>query len=125
MSRIPKWVKCETCGKRATLGLPSNLTAQFVKNAGINDKTRDQFRFVFGKDKADKFRTTKDIDGAFQDFTKRYPHLAPGYKRGEKYDLNSSADLRKLGNAGEISRDPFPREKITDDRRLNSERRVM
>lgn len=125
MSRIPKWIKCGECGKRATLGLPSNLAAQFVRDTGINDATRDQFRFVFGKDKASKFRTTKDIDAAFIDFTKRYKHLAPGYKRGEHYDLNSSADLKKLGHAGEISRDPFPRERITDDRRINPERRVM
>ncbi len=125
MARVPKWVKCERCGRRATLGLPSSLAAQFVRNAAINEKTRDQFRFVFGKKKSSKFRTTADIDAAFQDVTRRYPHLAPGYRRGVKYDLSSAADLKKLGTPGEVSRDPFPRERITDSPRINPERRVM
>lgn len=125
MSRIPSWVVCERCGKRAKLGLPSSLTAQYVRNAAINQKTKDQFRYVFGKDKASKLRTTKDIDSAFTDFTKRYKHLAPGYVRGKQYDLNSAADLKSLGHPGEISRDPFPRSRISDDRRHNPERRIM
>ncbi len=123
MSRIPKWVKCETCGKRATLGLPSSLSSQFVKNASVNEKTRKLFEQVFGKKKASKIRTTADIDANFRDVARRYPHLMPGYKRGRNYNPDSAADMRELGHPGDVSRDPFPMEKITDDGRLNPERR--
>ena len=118
MSRIPAFILCERCGKRAKLGLAANL-GQFVKNAQINDKTRDQFRYTFGKKKASAFRTTKDVDAAFQDFAGRYPHLQPGFKRGRKYDPRSASDMRALGTAQPTRRDPFPNERITPDRRCN------
>jgi hypothetical protein len=124
MSRIPKRIRCTKCERWAKLGLTVNLQA-YVRGAAVNDKTRDLFRHVFGKEKASKIKTTKDIDANFQDVAKRYPHLMPGFKRGRKYDPNSASDMRDLGNPGDVSRDPFPQERITDDGRLNAERRVM
>lgn len=131
MARMPKWVKCATCKRRATLGLPSNLSAQFVRNANINEKTRKLFEQVFGKKKAAKIRSTGDVDACFRDVARRYPHLMPGYdrqavrKHGKKYDPRSEADMRELGHPGDISHDPFPHDNITETRDMHPERRVM
>ena len=130
MSKIPSWIKCEGCSRRAKLGLPASLASQHVLNVAINEKTRKMFETVFGKKKAAKIRTTADIDACFRDVARRYPHLMPGYdknavrKHGLRYDPNSEADMRKLGSPYDVSRDPFPHEQITDDGRLNPERRI-
>jgi hypothetical protein len=124
MAHIPKWVKCVECGGRATLGLSTGLLTSHVRNAAINQKTKDIFRFVFGSKKASKLKTTKDIDAAFRDVARRYPHLMPGYKRGERYDARSDSDMSRLGAPDVSSCDPFPKEKITDCRGLNPERRM-
>lgn len=123
MARMPKTCTCE-CGRKAKLGLPHGNLQSFVRGAAINDKTKDQFRWTFGKKKSRALRTTKDIDARFTDFAGRYPHLQPGYKRGKKYDPRSAADMAQIGRPGDIARDPFPREKITDDVRMYSERRA-
>ena len=121
MSKIPKWIKCGECGKRAKLGLSVNLDG-FVRNCVMSDKTRSGLRWAFGKKKAAKMRTTKDVDAALMDFAKRYPHLQPGYKRGKSYDLNSPADLRELGTPSYKLSDPFPEQQIRDDGRNNPEK---
>jgi hypothetical protein len=115
---IPKWAKCETCGKRASLGLaPGGVTTGAVKNLPLDRKQRELYRHVFGKKKAAKMRTTADVEANLYDFTSRYPHLAPGYKRGKSYDMNSMKDLRELGIPGDRLRDPFPDTSITEEKR--------
>lgn len=124
MASVPKWIKC-SCGKRAKLGIPSRLTEMFVENKVVSDKTKQLFRYVFGKKKAAKIRTTRDIDANFQDFARRFPHLQPGYKRGKTYDLHSASDIKNLGTPIDTCRDPFPDTPITDERRNNPERRII
>lgn len=118
-------MKCESCGKRAKLGLASNLLTSHVKDVPVSEKTRKLFERVFGKAKAAGIRTTKDVDACFRDVARRYPHLMPGYKRGERYDVRSDSDMRRLGHPGEMTRDPFPTEQITDRGDLHPERRMM
>lgn len=117
--KTPKWVKCETCGKRASLGLAPVAAHGAVKNAPLDRKQKEMYRHVFGSKKAAKMQTTADVEANLFNFTSRYPHLAPGYKRGESYDMNSMADLRKLGIPGDRLRDPFPETSITEERRNN------
>ena len=124
MSRIPKRIRCETCKRWAPLGLAINLSSH-VRGAAVNEKTRALFNHVFGSKKASKIRTTKDIDACFRDVARRYPHLMPGYKRGEKYDPNSASDMRKLGTPTDIARDPFPHTQVTETREHNPERRIV
>lgn len=125
MARIPKRVKCSVCKKAwATLGLAVNLSSH-VRNPAVNEKTRALFNHVFGSKKASKIRTTGDIDACFRDVARRYPHLMPGYKRGQKYDPKSAADMKSLGSPTDISRDPFPHTKVSDHYMRNPERRIM
>jgi len=77
MEAIPKRVKCSVCKRGwAKLGM-SLLADQFVRGRAMNDKTKKQFRYVFGKKKYLRNETTRDIDAAFEDFHRRYPHLSP------------------------------------------------
>ncbi len=119
MSKIPRSIMCGSCGRKAKLGIAP--TIGFIRNAVMSQKTKDGLRFAFGKKKAAKMQTTKDVDAALYDFTKRYKHLAPGYKRGETYDLNSMADLKRLGTPSYRLSDPFPGTKIRDDGRNHGE----
>ncbi len=120
MSKIPKWVKCEACGDRAKLGLAP--TIGFIRNAVLSRKTKEGLRFAFGKKKAGKMQTTKDVDAALYDFQGRYKHLMPNYKRGRTYDLNSESDKKDLGLPSFKLSDPFPDAKISDDGRNQAER---
>lgn len=117
--KIPKSVKCESCGKRATLGLAPTM-ASFELNRRMSDKTKRDYRWAFGKKKASKMETTADVDAALMDFTRRYPHLAPGYVRGRSYDLNSTSDMASLGMPGDRLADPFPTQDVTEERRNNT-----
>lgn len=122
MSRIPKWIKCETCGKRAKLGLACNL-GSFVRGATLSQKTKDGLRLPFGKKKAAQMQTTKDVDAALVDFQGRYKHLMPGYKRGRTYDLKSEHDRKELGFPSFKLSDPFPEQHITESRQTNTQSR--
>lgn len=120
MSKIPAWIKCEECGKRAKLGIAP--TIGFIRNAVMSRKTKEGLRFAFGKKKAAAMRTTKDVDAALYDFQGRYRHLMPNYKRGRTYDLNSEHDRKELGFPSFKLSDPFPDTQITDEKRNHGER---
>lgn len=120
MSKIPKWIKCEDCGDRAKLGLCP--TTGFIRNAVMSKKTKDGLRWAFGKKKAAKIQTTKDVDACLANVAKRYPHLMPGYKRGKTYDFNSATDMKELGTPSYKLSDPFPETQIRDARENQRER---
>jgi hypothetical protein len=120
MSKIPKWIKCEECGDRAKLGIAPTLG--FIRNAVLSKKTKEGLRFAFGKKKAAKMQTTKDVDNALLDFARRYPHLQPGYSRKKTFDVNSAHDMKELGTPTYKLSDPFPDTKISDDKRNHGER---
>lgn len=122
MSKIPKRIKC-SCGKAwAKLGLAINL-GSFVRNAAINQKTKEGLRWAFGKKKASGMRTTKDVDAALSDVARRYPHLMPGFKRGRKYDPRSATDMKELGTPSYKLGDPFPEQGITEGRNTSTKER--
>lgn len=89
----------------------------FVKGRVLNEKSRKQFRWAFGKKKYPGIQTVKDVDRNLEDFTMRYPHLAPGYRKGKTYEAGSRHDMKSLGHADIIRKDPFPGVQITDERR--------
>ena len=120
MSKIPAWIKCEECGKRAKLGIAP--TIGFIRNAVMSKATKDGLRFAFGKKKAAAMRTTKDVDAALVNFQGRYKHLMPGYDRKKTYDLNSEHDRKELGFPSFKLSDPFPDTRITDEKRNHGER---
>jgi hypothetical protein len=120
MSKIPKWIKCEECGKRAKLGIAPTLG--FIRNAVMGQKTKDGLRWAFGKEKAARIRTSKDVDACLTSVAKRYKHLMPGYDRKKTYDLNSAHDLKELGTPSYKLSDPFPEQQISDSRENHGER---
>jgi len=98
MSKIPKRIKCGVCKKGwAKLGMSFNLDA-FVRDRAMSDKTKGQFKPLFRK--GQRLETTRDVDAAFADFSRRYPHLPP---------------------PGPCRRDPFPLERLGDDRNNHGE----
>lgn len=100
MMAVPKWVKCGDCGRRANLGMNFNLDA-FVRNRAMNDKTKGQFRWTFDKKTRERMSTTGDVEKAFDDFHKRYPHLPrPGEMRGDPLPSVNIRDAR--ANHGEF-----------------------
>lgn len=75
MARIPKRVKCSVCKRAfAKLGLSGNL-ASFMRDQNLSDKSRRQYRHVFGKETRKRLATTRDVDRALDNFHERYPHL--------------------------------------------------
>ena len=98
MASIPKWVKCRRCGKRSRLGMNLNLDA-FVRNRAMNDKTKGQFRWAFDKKTRERLGNTSDVDRAFDNFHKRYPHLPrPDAFRGEPLrDVHITEDRNTHG----------------------------
>jgi hypothetical protein len=97
MSKIPKRIKC-SCGEGwAKLGMSFGQTG-FVRGAAINDKTKRDFKHVFKR--GTRLETTRDVDAAFSDFSRRYPHLPP---------------------PGPQRRDPFPLERLGDNPNNNGE----
>ena len=100
MSKIPRRIKC-SCGEGwAKLGMSFNLDA-FVRGRALGDKTRRDFKPIFKK--GQKLETTRDVDAAFADFQRRYPHLPP---------------------PGPCRRDPFPTTHLGDLRENNGESRI-
>ena len=120
MSKIPKWIKCGECDCRAHLGIAPTLS--FIRNAVLSRATKEGLRFAFGKKKAAKMQTTKDVDAALTDFARRYPHLQPGYSRKKTFDVNSAHDMKELGTPSYKLSDPFPETRITDEKRNHGER---
>lgn len=97
MLSAPDRVSCKVCHKTARK-LIARAQTTFVHGKAMNSKSKDQFRFTFGKKKSSRIETTRDVDRCFDDFHRRYPHL--GHPGGQRHD-------------------PFPSVDITDERGVN------
>lgn len=103
ITKIPKRVKCEICKKAwAKLGMSYNLDS-FVRGRAMNDKTRKDFRHLVTRDQYRQMSTTRDVDAAFADFSRRYPHLRPpGPMRRDPDASVSITESRKTHGEGGI-----------------------
>lgn len=93
---------------------PKPVEAPYIGGVTLSDRTRDQFRPALGKKRAAKLQTAGDVEKELWDFSRRYPHLQKGYKKGRTYDTNSEADVKSLGRIENCNTDGLSGVNISD-----------